>query len=74
MIDASKGQVLERVSERTVGAGFDVVYDATGNSRSMQAAFAYVAHGGVMVLVSVVQDDITFLGPGISQARDDADR
>jgi 2-desacetyl-2-hydroxyethyl bacteriochlorophyllide A dehydrogenase len=63
VIDASKGQVLEKVSERTVGAGFDVVYDATGNSRSMQAAFAYVAHGGVMVLVSVVQDDITFSDP-----------
>ncbi|WP_149762105.1 zinc-binding alcohol dehydrogenase family protein [Neomesorhizobium albiziae] len=63
VIDASKGQVSEKVSERTVGAGFDVVYDATGNSRSMQAAFAYVAHGGVMVLVSVVQDDITFSDP-----------
>lgn len=63
VIDASQGQVSEKVSERTVGAGFDVVYDATGNSASMQAAFAYVAHGGVMVLVSVVQDDITFSDP-----------
>lgn len=63
VIDASKGQVLENVTERTVGTGFDVVYDATGNSRSMQAAFAYVAHGGVMVMVSVVQDDITFSDP-----------
>jgi 2-desacetyl-2-hydroxyethyl bacteriochlorophyllide A dehydrogenase len=63
VIDASKGEILEKVSERTVGAGFDVVYDATGNSRSMHAAFAYVAHGGVMVLVSVVQDDITFSDP-----------
>ena len=62
-IDASKGQVLENVAERTVGTGFDIVYDATGNSRSMQAAFAYVAHGGVMVMVSVVQDDITFSDP-----------
>jgi 2-desacetyl-2-hydroxyethyl bacteriochlorophyllide A dehydrogenase len=62
-IDASKGQVLEKVSKRTSGAGFDVVYDATGNSSSMQAAFAYVAHGGVMVMVSVVQDDITFSDP-----------
>ena len=63
VIDGSKGQILERISERTVGAGFDVVYDATGNSRSMQSAFAYVAHGGVMVMVSVVQDDITFSDP-----------
>lgn len=63
VIDASKGAILEKISERTSGAGFDVVYDATGNSRSMQAAFAYVAHGGVMVMVSVVQDDITFSDP-----------
>jgi 2-desacetyl-2-hydroxyethyl bacteriochlorophyllide A dehydrogenase len=63
VIDASKGPILEKVSERTVGTGFDVVYDATGNSRSMQAAFGCVAHGGVMVLVSVVQDDITFPDP-----------
>ena len=63
MIDGSKGQILERISERTAGAGFDVVYDATGNSDSLQAAFAYVAHGGVMVMVSVVQDDITFSDP-----------
>ena len=62
-IDASKGQILEKISERTMGAGFDVVYDATGNSRSMQSAFAYVAHGGVMVMVSVVQEDITFSDP-----------
>ncbi len=62
-IDASRGRSLEKVAARTAGAGFDVVYDATGNSRSMQAAFAYVAHGGVMVMVSVVQDDITFSDP-----------
>ena len=63
VIDGSKGRILERISERTVGAGFDVVYDATGNSHSMQSAFAYVAHGGVMVMVSVVQDNITFSDP-----------
>lgn len=63
VIDASKGQVPEKISERTCGAGFDVVYDATGNSRSIQSAFAYVAHGGVMVMVSVVQDEITFSDP-----------
>ena len=63
VIDGSKGQIAEKISERTAGTGFDVVYDATGNSRSMQSAFAYVAHGGVMVMVSVVQDDITFSDP-----------
>ena len=62
-IDGSKGRVLEGILDRTAGAGFDVVYDATGNSESLKAAFAYVAHGGVMVMVSVVQDDITFSDP-----------
>ncbi len=66
MIDASKGPVLEKASERTRRClRFDVVYDATGNGNSMQAAFAYVAHGGVMIMVSVVQDGIlsTFSDP-----------
>lgn len=63
VIDGSKGSIIETIAERTAGAGFDVVFDATGNSRSMQSAFAYVAHGGVMVMVSVVPDDITFSDP-----------
>lgn len=40
--------------------GFDVVMDATGNPRAMEAGFAHVAHGGSYVLVSVVKDDLTF--------------
>lgn len=40
--------------------GFDVVMDATGNPRAMEAGFAHVAHGGTYVLVSVVKDDLTF--------------
>ncbi|WP_103874469.1 zinc-binding alcohol dehydrogenase family protein [Bosea lathyri] len=43
--------------------GFDVVFDATGNARSMMAGFQHVAHGGTYVLVSVVKDDITFSDP-----------
>ena len=62
-IDASKAPILETVSERTDGAGFDIVYDATGSSSSIKSAFAYVAHGGVMVLVSVVPDEISFSDP-----------
>jgi 2-desacetyl-2-hydroxyethyl bacteriochlorophyllide A dehydrogenase len=40
--------------------GFDVVMDATGNPKAMEAGFAHVAHGGTYVLVSVVKDDLTF--------------
>lgn len=51
------------VAALTDGDGFDVVFDATGSARSIERAFAHVAHGGVLVLVSVVRDDITFQDP-----------
>ena len=53
----------ERVAEATNGEGFDVVFDATGNRRSMEEAVRHVAHGGSLVLVSVVNDKITFSDP-----------
>ncbi len=43
--------------------GFDLVFDATGNARAIEAGFDHVAHGGTYVLVSVVKDDITFSDP-----------
>jgi len=39
------------------------VFDATGNATSMMNAFHYVAHGGKLVLVGLVQGDITFHDP-----------
>jgi 2-desacetyl-2-hydroxyethyl bacteriochlorophyllide A dehydrogenase len=47
----------------TDGDGFDTVFDATGNAGSMNAALPFVAHGGNLVFVSVVKDDITFPDP-----------
>lgn len=43
--------------------GFDVVFDATGHAGAMQAGFAHVGHGGSYVLISVVQDRISFSDP-----------
>jgi 2-desacetyl-2-hydroxyethyl bacteriochlorophyllide A dehydrogenase len=40
--------------------GFDVVFDATGSPKAMEAGFGHVAHGGTYVLVSVVKGDLTF--------------
>src|SRR3954447_5263602 len=40
-----------------------VVFDATGNARSMMAAFDLCAHGGRLVFVGLVQADITFNDP-----------
>ncbi|TGP23518.1 MULTISPECIES: zinc-binding alcohol dehydrogenase family protein [unclassified Mesorhizobium] len=62
-LDASKAPAAELVRQSTGGEGFDLVFDATGNTQSVQSAFAHVAHGGTLVLVSVVKDDITFSDP-----------
>jgi 2-desacetyl-2-hydroxyethyl bacteriochlorophyllide A dehydrogenase len=53
----------EFVSEGSGGECFDVVFDATGSRGSMQDAFGFVAHGGKLVLISVVNDNITFSDP-----------
>ena len=39
------------------------VFDATGNARSMMRAFEYVAHGGRLIFVGLMQGDITFNDP-----------
>jgi 2-desacetyl-2-hydroxyethyl bacteriochlorophyllide A dehydrogenase len=54
---------LERVTEITNGDLPTVVFDATGNAQSMMGAFQYVAHGGRLVFVGLMQGDITFNDP-----------
>jgi 2-desacetyl-2-hydroxyethyl bacteriochlorophyllide A dehydrogenase len=49
-----------RLAAMTDGNGFDVVFDATGSGAAIQHGFAYLAHGGRYVLISVVQGDIAF--------------
>jgi threonine dehydrogenase-like Zn-dependent dehydrogenase len=49
--------------EHTQGNGFDIVFDATGNQKSMEKSFDYAAHGGRYVLVGVIRDSITFQDP-----------
>ena len=40
--------------------GFDLIFDATGTARAIEAGFPLLAHGSTYVLVSVVKDTITF--------------
>ncbi len=40
--------------------GFDIIFDATGNGKAIEAGFNYLAHGSSYVLISVVKGDITF--------------
>jgi len=51
------------IREATGGDGFDLVFDATGNRASMEAAFGYVAHGGTLVFVGVMAENIAFSDP-----------
>lgn len=54
---------LDRVMEITNGDLPTAVFDATGNAQSMMGAFQYVAHGGRLVFVGLMQGDITFHDP-----------
>mgnify|MGYP000075929520 CR=1 FL=1 len=54
---------LDTAMAMTNQEGFEAVFDATGNARSMNAALPYVSHGGALIYVSVVKDDITFADP-----------
>jgi 2-desacetyl-2-hydroxyethyl bacteriochlorophyllide A dehydrogenase len=47
----------------TGGDMYDVVFDATGNPAAMEAGFAHVGHGGIYVLISIVDADIRFNDP-----------
>ena len=40
-----------------------VVFDATGNKHSMSGAFDFVSHGGTLVYVGLVKDQIAFSDP-----------
>jgi 2-desacetyl-2-hydroxyethyl bacteriochlorophyllide A dehydrogenase len=60
---STKEDVAARLAEITGGAGHAAVFDATGSPAAMEAGFAYVAHGGTYVLVSVVSSDIRFSDP-----------
>lgn len=55
--------LIDKIAMLTSAEGFDVVFDATGNAKSMQSAFTHVSQGGTLVLVSVVRDDISFSDP-----------
>ncbi len=57
------GGSVERVREMTDGDLPTAVFDATGSPKSMEAAFEYVAPGGRLIFVGLVQADITFSDP-----------
>lgn len=63
VIDGASVSPVDLVRQRTDGDCFDLVFDATGSKASIEAAFAYVAHGGALIMVSVIKDEISFSDP-----------
>jgi len=57
------GDLRSRLLAISQGEMFDVVFDCTGNIHAMNAGFNYVAHGGSYVLVSIVNDRVSFSDP-----------
>jgi 2-desacetyl-2-hydroxyethyl bacteriochlorophyllide A dehydrogenase len=53
----------EKLAELTNSDFPTVVFDATGNARSMTDSFGLVAHGGKLVFVGLVKADIAFHDP-----------
>jgi len=57
------GGELEDIRRITQGDLPTVVFDATGNTRSMSGAFNFVAHTGRLVYVGIVTDEVHFPDP-----------
>jgi 2-desacetyl-2-hydroxyethyl bacteriochlorophyllide A dehydrogenase len=53
----------EQLAALTGGEFPTVVFDATGNARSMTDSFGLVAHGGKLVFVGLVKTEISFSDP-----------
>jgi 2-desacetyl-2-hydroxyethyl bacteriochlorophyllide A dehydrogenase len=62
VIDA-RTDALAAVRELTAGDMPTTVFDATGNAESMATSLSYVAHGGRLVYVGLVQGDFTLNDP-----------
>ena len=62
LVDA-RGDAMGQVKDLLGGELPTLVFDCTGNSKSMHAAFDYVAHGGSLVLVGHITGDIAFSDP-----------
>jgi 2-desacetyl-2-hydroxyethyl bacteriochlorophyllide A dehydrogenase len=59
----AQGEILDSLLSITGEDLPTAVFDATGNPQSMERAFQYVAHGGRLIFVGLVQSDITFHDP-----------
>jgi 2-desacetyl-2-hydroxyethyl bacteriochlorophyllide A dehydrogenase len=54
---------VEEMKALTASEFYPYVFDCTGSPKAMERSFSLVAHGGIYVLVSIVQGDISFSDP-----------
>lgn len=62
-INAAEEVPLDALKRITSGDLPTLVFDATGNPKSMMASFEFPAHGGRLVFVGLFQGDVTFNDP-----------
>jgi 2-desacetyl-2-hydroxyethyl bacteriochlorophyllide A dehydrogenase len=62
-INAAVENPLEALKSITAGDLPTVVFDATGNPKSMMEAFSYLANGGRLTFVGLFQGELTFNDP-----------
>lgn len=62
-VNPTSGPAVEALAALTGGDMPEVVIDATGNLKAINAAFGYMAHGGRYVLVGLQKGDICFPHP-----------
>jgi 2-desacetyl-2-hydroxyethyl bacteriochlorophyllide A dehydrogenase len=63
VIDPLNEDVTEKLREITNGDMPTVVIDATGNSKAINNAFQYMAHGARFVLIGLQKENISFSHP-----------
>jgi alcohol dehydrogenase len=59
----SDGNAVEVIRSTAGGELPTIVFDATGNARSMSESFNYVSHTGKLVFVGIVTTEISFADP-----------
>jgi 2-desacetyl-2-hydroxyethyl bacteriochlorophyllide A dehydrogenase len=63
LIDGSSADIPRRLADLTGGDMPTAVFDATGNPSSMASAFTYPAQGGRLILVGLVNGEVSFNDP-----------
>jgi 2-desacetyl-2-hydroxyethyl bacteriochlorophyllide A dehydrogenase len=63
VIDPIAENVPEKLRELTDGNMPDVVIDATGNRKAINAGFSYISHGGKYVLIGLQKEEVVVSHP-----------